>query len=305
MSASTYYPGLPEDYAPRIHLGIVTATRRVGAGMLRITLGGHDMHDYPTTSVGDEYVRLFFPDRPEDDVRLPFATERGWDFADGVAPSEMRTYTIRAHRPGEVDIDFVEHDGGIAAAWAAQARPGQQVGVNPPKALYDRPVWARRQILVADEPALPAALRIAELTAADVPTTLVLEVRGTEHQLLPDAPGDAAEIVWLRGTGNGHAPSELAAAVRRADVADDAYVWVASETRVTREIRTHLRRERSLPADAYKIVGYWTDRAEEWRERYDALGEEFHNRVRELYDSDRETEEIVDEVQRLYEAAGL
>jgi len=306
VSATESDPILPDGYEPRIHRAVVTGSRRVGQGMLRVTLGGPDMHDYPTTGVGDEYVRLFFPDAPDEEVRLPFVADRGWDYAPGVEPSQMRTYTIRAHRPGEVDIDFVEHDGGIAAAWAAQARSGQEVGINPPRGLYDRPARARRQLLVADEPALPAALRIAELTAREVPTTLILEVRGSEYQLVPDPPADdAVEIVWLRGTGNVSTPSELAAALRRADIADDVYVWVASETRLMREARRYLRHELGLPGDAYKVVGYWTDHAEEWRARYDALGEEFHERVRGLYDSARDTEEIVDEVQRLYEAVGL
>lgn len=303
MSATAYYPGLPGGYEPRIHRGIVTRTRRLGAGMVRITLGGEDMHNYPTTGIGDEYVRLFFPDMPDEDVRLPFVTERGWDFAGGVEPSQMRTYTIRNHRPGEVDIDFVEHDGGIAAVWALQARPGQQVGINPPKALYNRPGWARRQILVADEPALPAALRIAELTADGVETLVIVEVRGADYQLQAEADGVA--YTWLRGTGNGHGPSELVRTLQRATIDEQTYVWVASETRLTREARAYLRQKRALAKDAYKCVGYWTDRAEEWRVRYDELGQEFHAKVESLYDSDRDTEEIVDEVQRLYEAAGL
>lgn len=306
MSASEYYQGPPGGYEPRIHLAVVAGARRVGPGMMRITFGGADMVDFPTTGIGDEYVRLFFPDSPDEAVRLPFVTDRGWDFADGDEPSAMRTYTIRKHRAGEVDIDFVDHDGGIAAAWALQARPGQQVGIHPPRSLYEPPAWAKRQLVVADEPALPAALRLAELTATEVPTTLILEVRGAGYQLLPEVtPEHDVHIVWLRGTGNGNAPSELVSAVRRAEIDADTYVWVASETRITREVRTYLRGERALPADAYKIVGYWTDRAEEWRERYDGLGEEFHARVHALYDSDRDTEEIVDEVQQLYEAVGL
>jgi coenzyme F420-reducing hydrogenase delta subunit len=52
-------------------------------------------------------------------------------------------------------------------------------------------------------------------------------------------------------------------------------------------------------------VGYWTDRAEQWRARYEELGEDFHERVRALYASDGDAEEIADEVQRMFEAVGL
>ncbi|BAU94525.1 siderophore-iron utilization protein [Corynebacterium suranareeae] len=304
MSNNTYYPGLPDDYEPRVHRAIVTSVRKLGQGMIRITLGGPDMHDYPTTGIGDEYVRLFFPDHPDEPVRLPFVTDRGWDYAEGVEPSQMRTYTVRKHRSGEIDVDFVEHEGGIASAWALQAQEGQELGINPPKEIYLRPVGARRQVLFADEPALPAALRIAELTASEIDTELIIEVRGAGYQLLADIPG--VSYTWLRRTGNGLAPSGLVSALERTDIDDDTYVWVAAETRVTRQARKYLRHERKLSSEMYKTMGYWTDNAEEWRARYEELGEEFHAKLRELWaDQDRDPEEITDETQRLYESVGL
>ncbi|MEE1649941.1 siderophore-interacting protein [Brachybacterium sp. J144] len=296
----------PTGYAPRIHAAEVTAVRRLGPGMVRVTLGGEDMHDFPSTGIGDEYVRLFFPDQPDGDVRMPFVTERGWDFPEGVEPSAMRTYTIRAHRGGEVDIDFVVHEGGLAADWAMQARPGQRVALNPPRELYTRPAEARRQLLVADEPALPAALRLAELTADQVETTLLVEIRGRGYELAPETEvAGPATFRWLRGTGNGAAPSELVSALRREELAADTYVWVAAETRLIRQARTYLRHELGLPATMYKCVGYWTDRAEQWRARYAELGAPFQEQVDALYASDRDIEEIVDEVQRLFQEAGL
>lgn len=301
-TARNPYPGLPADYEPRIHRTVVTAVRTLGPGMIRITLGGPDMHDYPTTGIGDEYVRLFFPDTPDAPVRLPFITERGWDFAEGVEPSQMRTYTIREHRTAEVDIDFATHDGGLAGTWIQQAKPGQELGINPPIALYDLPEDVTAQVLLADEPALPAALRIAELTADRVRTTVVAEVRGPEYQL--EAQVDGVEYVWLRGTGNGVRPSELMTTLKRRS-GEDTYVWVAGETRLTREARSYLRKDVGLPAGRYKSVGYWTDKAELWRAKYDALGPDFHAQIEALYAGDLEGEELTDEVFRLYEANGL
>lgn len=293
-------------YVPRIHAAEVTGVRRVGPGMVRIRLGGPDMRDYPTTGVGDEYVRVFFPDEPDSEVRMPFVADRGWDYPEGVEPSQMRTYTIRAHRVGEVDIDFVVHEGGIAAEWALQATPGQRVALNPPQKLLARPEGARRQLLIADEPALPAALRIAELTGREVETVVLIEIRGRENELYAELEGEDPTVYrWLRGTGNGITPSQLVDTLRRERIEQDTYVWVAGEARLTRQARSYLRHELGLPADAYKCVGYWTDKAEQWRDRYDALGEEFHERIRALYASEQDSEEVVDEVQRLYEAVGL
>ncbi|MDR6175093.1 NADPH-dependent ferric siderophore reductase [Nocardioides zeae] len=300
-------PQLPAGYLPRIHRAQVTAVRQLTPGLVRVTLGGPDLTDYPTTGIGDEYVRLFFPDTPDSEPRLPHVTDRGWEWDEGVEPAAMRVYTVRHHRAGEVDLDFVVHEGGIAAAWAQQVAVGQVVGLNAPYGLYDPPAGTTRQVLVADEPALPAALRIAEATADRVATTLLLEVRGSEHQLQARVPdGAAVEHVWLRGSGNGHSPSHLVEALRRTEVTDTTYVWVASETRENRAARRYLRHDLGLPGDRYKCVGYWTERAEEWRERYDALGPDFSERLDALWaDETRDTEEIVDEVQRLYEAVGL
>lgn len=306
MSASKQSSDYAGEYVPRIHLATVSAVDTLGAGIVRVTLAGDDMHDYPTTGIGDEYVRLFFPDTPDAEVRKPFITEGGWDFEEGQEPAEMRTYTIRKHRRGEVDIDFVVHEGGIAAAWAMQARPGQQIALNPPRGLYERPHWARRQILVADEPALPAALRIAELTADDVETLVVAEVRGADYQLCAEGVAeDRLSYVWLRGTGNGNAPSGLLDALKRQSIDESTYVWIAGEAALTREIRGYLRHELKFGKDAYTSVGYWRVHAEEFRAKYDALGEEFHARLRELWASEGDSEEIVDEVNQLFADAGL
>lgn len=307
-TSTTDTAGPATGYRPRIHRAVVTGVRRLGPGMVRVGFGGDDLADYPTTGIGDEYVRVFFPDTPDEPVRMPFVNDNGWDFPDGVEPSEMRTYTIRGHRPGtdpRIEIDFVLHDGGIAAAWAEQARAGQVVAVNPPRGLYERPAGARRQIVVADEPGLPAALRIAELTAGEVPTVLLAEVRGAGFELTADLPdGTGIEYVWLRG-GNGHGPSGLAGALRRLALDDTTYVWAATEGRINREIRRLVRHERGLPAGFYKCVAYWTDRAEEWTARFDAQGTDFRARVEAVYAGDGDLEDMIDEVQRMYDAAGL
>lgn len=303
MSSAAHTSVAGGAYVPRIHLGVVTRVVRLTPGMIRVTLGGRDLHDYPTTGIGDEYIRVFFPDHPDEQVRMPIVSENGWEFPEGIEPAQMRTYTIREHRPGEVDIDFVEHKGGVASAWAAQAQPGQQLAINAPRELYEPPPWAVRQVLVADEPALPAALRIAEITAADIETSIIAEVRAEPFRLEADI--DGIRYTWLDGSGNGVAPSGLVAALREAGVGERCYVWVASETRVSRDARGLLRRELTLAKDAYKCIGYWTDHAEEWRERYEALGRDFQVKVDSLYSSSKDEEEIVDEVDRLFESVGL
>ncbi|SOD59161.1 NADPH-dependent ferric siderophore reductase, contains FAD-binding and SIP domains [Streptomyces zhaozhouensis] len=297
-----------------IHRALVTATRRLTPGMVRITLGGPDLAGYPTTGVGDEYVRLFFPAEGTREPELPTPAERGgWSWDEEQRPAPMRTYTIRGVDPeaGTVDIDFVVHDGGIAAAWALAAAPGDAVGMTSPTGLYKRPAEARWQILVADAAGLPAAARLVAQTPPGVRTRVVLEVVDPRHRQpisLGDPERDAEELTveWLYA-GNGHTPSRLDAVIRDLELPEEpGYLWFAGETGVMRAVRKNLRHQRGLPNGSYSTVGYWTLRAEELRRRWDALDEETRAHLYRMWeDETRDIEEITDDYHARLERLGL
>jgi len=298
----------------RIHRAEVRAIRRLTPGMIRITFGG--LEGFDGTGVGDEYLRVFLP--PSEDRRhvpLPLATTDSWEWPDGAEQSPLRTYTVRNDRSdvGEVDIDFVVHDGGIAARWALAARPGDVVGLNSPTGMYAPPDDLAWQLLVTDQAGLPAAARLIEDAPAGVTTRLVAEVPDAEHQLAFDVP-PGVEVRWVAG-GNGHGPSSLAEVVRTAlpTLGYDAsardlpggYIWVAGETKVLRDVRRHLRHELSLPAIRYKVVGYWTEDAEAWRDRYEALDQTIKDELMAMWDTDRDEEDIQDDYVARLETLGL
>lgn len=304
MSRQPASSPFPTEYRARIHRAEVLEAFRIGPGMVRVRLGGADLVDYPTTGVGDEYVRVFFPDAPHEEPRIPVITSlRGWEYPEGTLPSEMRVYTIRSHARGEVIIDFVAHEGGVAATWAEAARPGDAIGINPPCGLYERPEHLLSQILVVDEPGLPAALRIAEETAATVRTLVIAEVRDELNRL--ETPIEGVKFRWIDGAGNGHHDSKALAALRDIDIDDDTYVWVSTEGRVNREIRRYLRHERQLSGAHYKCVAYWQERAEVRRARLEELGSDFMSQVRTIREGGGDDEAIDDAVEALYESVGL
>lgn len=271
----------------------------------RIVFGGPNLVDYPTSGVGDEYVRVLFPLPGEDRPPLPEVAGDDLDYST-VVGDRMRTYTIRdvdAER-GLVTVDFVVHDGGLAASWARDAAIGDVVGINTPKPLYDPPEGLQWQVLAADNAGLPAAFRILELTPEHVRTRLVLEVAEESHKLdVPSHP--LAETTWVIG-GNGHGPSCLDEAVQGLPRPEGiGYVWVAGETKTLRGARKHLRRELGLPASAYKALGYWTADAERWRERYAALDDAVRDELAAMWDSERDPEEIADEYEDRLDSLGL
>ncbi len=298
-------PAVPVTTA-RIRRAVVTAVQNLSPGMVRVTFGGDDLADFVSTGVGDEYVRLFFPHPGRTDVVMPYVSGDYWEYPEGADPGPMRTYTIRdVPEPGVVVIDFVVHEGGVAASWALGARPGDVIALNPPRGLYDRPDDATWQLLLADATGLPALARILELTPATVRTRAVVEVADDAHRIDLATPA-GADVVWTLG-GNGHGPCGLLEALRATSLPEGAgYVWFAGEARVQRAVRTYLRHELGLPGPAYKVVGYWTERAEEWRSTWLGLGPEVRERLDSLWsDESRDPEDVADEVDALYASVGL
>jgi NADPH-dependent ferric siderophore reductase len=176
--------------------------------------------------------------------------------AHGVA---LRSYTARRQNParGEVEIDFVLHGDGPAAAWAGAAAPGALLGVAGGASLGEKP--AGRLLLAGDETALPAISRILAEAAPDVTGIALVEVADpAEEQPLRVPPG--LSVRWLHR--NGAAPGEsslLVDAVAALDPFDgpDVFAWVGAESAAVRAIRADLRGRWGLGRAQHHAIGYW------------------------------------------------
>ena len=260
-----------------IHRGIVSRTTTLTPTLRRVTLDGPGVADFLSTGIGDEYVRVFFPhgDDPTD-VSLPVPDGDWWATPAGAPEAPMRTYTISGVRPqaGEVDIDFVIHQKGVAGPWAASAEPGHVIGLNSPTGLYAPPAETTWQVLVSDLTGLPAVTRIAAGIPAGIRTRIVLEVLDESDKVAFEV-GPHVEVTWVIG-GNGHGPSTLGQVVR--SIVDDrlplaeGFIWVAGETVALRDVRKYLRRELGLSAAQFKVIGYWTP-IDNWESKYAELPE--------------------------------
>ncbi len=290
-----------------IYRAEVLATRMLTPGMVRVTFGGPGLAGFETTGIGDEYLRVFLPDPWAREARLPISTGDSWDWEAGVEPSAMRTYTVRAVDTvaGTVDIDFVVHDGGLAASWAQRAQVGDVVGLNSPTGLYEPPAGLHWQILLADATGLPAVARLVEQTPPGVRTRVLIEVEDPSHQQ-ELVLGAGTEVAWIYG-GNGHSRSRLEEALRSVELPGGiGYIWVAGETKVLRGIRKYLRHEKKLTPASYKLIGYWTDKSEAWEERLENLDAETRRWFDELWSNGtRDREEIADLQDAKFELLGL
>jgi NADPH-dependent ferric siderophore reductase len=171
----------------------------------------------------------------------------------------LRSYTARRQDPatGVVEIDFVLHGDGPAAAWAAAARPGAVLGVAGSSPLGDRP--AGHLLLAGDETALPAIGRILGAARPDARGVALIEVAdAAEEQGLPAPPGVAVRWLLRGGTSPGTSTllADAVAALER-PAGEDLFAWVAAESAAVRTVRADLRGRWGLGRAQHHAIGYW------------------------------------------------
>lgn len=128
----------------------------------RITLGGESLADFASASF-DDHVKLILDD------------EVGRDYT-------PRRFDTAAR---ELMLEFALHGDGPAAAWAAQATPGQRVAVAGPRGSFVVAPDFDWHLLVGDETALPAIARRLEELPPQARATVVLKVDAADRRPLP------------------------------------------------------------------------------------------------------------------------
>lgn len=272
----------------------------------RITFAGEELRHFGSAGF-DQRIKLLFPNPDGSWTDFGLFTGSGvseWYTAWRQLPDErrnpMRTYTVRASRPeqAEIDVDFVLHGtDGPASAWASAAHVGDAVVVIGPDSRAEgepggmewHPGTAERVLLAGDETAVPAICAIVESLPPGVTGEVFLEVPATADALPLQVQADL-HIEWLARDGAAHG-SLLGPAVEqwgrrhvaRREAADveletdpdallwdspgearrDEYAWLAGEAGVITGLRRHLVKELGMDRSAVAFMGYWrTGRSE-------------------------------------------
>lgn len=230
----------PNRPAPR-ELTVI-GSRKVTPNMLRLTLGGPGMASFQPNCAGG-YVKL--------QIRVQ-----------GQDKPVVRTYTIRAQRPEEIDVDFALHGlaegvSGPATDWALQAQPGDAImvgGPGPAKPLIE---GASDYLVLGDMTALPAISVNLEQLPADAQGIALIEIQSEgDKQELALPPG--VELRWLVNPEPGCHAEAVATAVRALPApGPGTHAWVASEFSTMRAMRTYLREECGMGPDRLYISSYW------------------------------------------------
>ncbi|WP_219273399.1 MULTISPECIES: siderophore-interacting protein [Pseudomonas] len=218
--------------------------------MRRITLGGPELAGF--ISLGsDDHIKLLFPQNAAEQAALdnPDFNLRG----DGPQPA-MRDYTPRRYDLdiGELDIDFVLHGDGPASTWAEQAKVGQHLHIGGPRGSMIVPDIFDSYLLIGDETAIPAiARRLDELPAGRKVLAVIEIANAAEQQPLHSAA--EVEVIWVvRGQ------DDLLETVQNLTLPDGSlYSFVATESKLSRQLRRVLLDTHNVNEAFLKAVGYW------------------------------------------------
>jgi NADPH-dependent ferric siderophore reductase len=246
----------------------VVRVARLSPKMQRVTLSGPDLVGF-VSSAADDHVKVVFP-RPGEPLVLP--PGKSDPPGDPSAPEPIkRDYTPRHFDAAklELDIEFALHGDGPAAQWAAQAAPGQELGVGGPRGSFVVSGDFDWYLLVGDETALPAiARRLGELPSG-AKAIVIAEVDDAAEELKFTSKAQMT-VQWLhRGAHEaGDAGLFTQALTKLVLPAGTGYSWIACESNVARQLRSLLL-GRGFDRKWLKSVGYWKRGASNTHEKHE------------------------------------
>ncbi|GAB3131393.1 siderophore-interacting protein [Tsukamurella serpentis] len=239
----------------------------MGRGVSGLILKAMRADDYVftvirTEHVNDHYHRIRFdggafltenPWFPTMWVRLwiPKSGEASTDADEGSLA--QRGYTIVDPEGSEFSIEFAVHDG-PAPRWAVDAEPGDRIAatmMGSDLTVPESPAPSE-YVLVGDTASIPAINSLVD--SAGVPCRVFLEY---QHIAEREIPVRGASVTWVPREDRG---ATLVSTVTTASIPRDAFLFVAAESRATREITRAAKRDLGLPKDRIKSQAYWLQR---------------------------------------------
>lgn len=201
------YRAFEVDVLRRVHLS---------PSFLRVTFTGVDLDLFADRGF-DQRIKLVLPLPRSGLDHFPQGPDwyARWRALPQQWRNPVRTYTVRAVRPRdrEIDVDFVLHGhGGPFSRWASTTSPGARVAVIGPDARFRGehggadfrpPEQVRKFLLAGDETAVPAISAILQRLPPDSRGQVVLEVP-LSSDVLPIASPPGMHLRWLGRDGAPH-----------------------------------------------------------------------------------------------------
>jgi NADPH-dependent ferric siderophore reductase len=235
----------------------VVSVSQLAPRLVSVRLGGEGLTGFRAPAP-TSHIKVFLPAPGQDAPSLPQLGPDGPAWTETSPRPAVRTYTPRLfdETDGTLDVQFVLHSEGPAAAWAQRARVGDQLAIAGPGGRFALDSTVQRWWIGGDESALTAIGTLLDALPASATAEVHVEVAGPDDEIPLISPAQTT-IVWhYRRTHDGWG-EELYDAAKAATIADGTQVWVACEAVAVRRIRNHLLVERQMPAGAMVTRGYW------------------------------------------------
>lgn len=236
----------------KFRLAEVVRAERITPLMARITFTDPSFAEFPSVAY-DDHVKIFVPPNGAEPV-LPVAGPNGMEWPSDAPKPEGRDYTPRSFDKDkkELVVDFVLHQGGVAADWAANAKPGDRLGIGGPRASFVVRDDLDFYVLIGDETALPAIGRRIEELPAGKPIIAVVEIAEASEQQTFSTRADLS-MTWIdRSEGQLLTDAAKAISLPRGR----GYIFIAGEASVSTALREHFVGLGHDP-DLIKAAGYW------------------------------------------------
>lgn len=243
--------------------------------MLRITVGGDELAGF-VSAAHDDHVKLFFPPPGHAKPVLPASSPNGPVYPPDAPRPAARDYTPRRYDAAAktLVIDFVLHGDGPATSWAAEARPGDFLGVGGPRGSFIVPDDFDWYLLAGDETALPAIGRRLQELPPGTRALVVAEVADASEEQRFDTRA-RVDTVWLHRASAATTGQSADIPLLRQAIAGlsfppgEGYAWVAAEAATAKALRRHLVEDRGLRKDRVKAAAYWKHGAVAVHEKYE------------------------------------
>lgn len=216
----------------------VVKVERLTPHMIRVTLAGPDLAGFASASP-DDHIKIFIPGLDGTPVR--------------------RDYTPRKYdsEAGTLVLDFVNHEGGPAAAWARAAKVGDHLDIGGPKGSQIISGNIAHWLLIGDETALPAIGRRVEELSAPSQVTTIVAVPGQEDEQIFKTPAQHTAHWVHRPLDKADDAQGIVSILAGMDIPERTFVWVGAEARVAKTVRQYLLEKRGIAAQWIKASGYW------------------------------------------------
>jgi len=225
---------------------------------VRITAGGPGFDALRMNEFTDKYAKIIFAD-PGLGLTPPYDLAA---LRESLPPDRRpvtRTYTLRRADAArqELAIDFVVHgDQGIAAPWAADAKPGDLLTLSGAGGAYHPDPGCDWHLLAGDESALPAICSAIDALPGDASGIAYLETCDP-GECLDATPPSGMEVIWVHRPHPGSQPRLLADALLAGRwLPGRADVFAHGERESMKAVRSVLK-TRLGDGDQLSLSGYW------------------------------------------------